>query len=94
MLVRLAMQFDSQIELEKDGERVDGKSILSVMTLGAEQGTQIAIRAIGRDAEEAVRALARLIVGGFAEPGKQSELEEEDAASPEPAGEHDGREQP
>lgn len=72
MLVRLATQFDAQIELEKDGERVDGKSILSVMTLGAEQGTQIAIRAIGHDAEEAVGALARLIDSGFAENGEQS----------------------
>jgi phosphotransferase system HPr (HPr) family protein len=72
MLVRLATQFNADIELEKDGERVDGKSILSVMTLGAEQGTQLAIRAIGPDAEEAVRALARLIVSGFAENGEQS----------------------
>ena len=71
MLVRLARQFEAEIELEKDGERVDGKSILSVMTLGAEQGTKIAIRAIGQDADEAVRALAQLIVSGFTENGEQ-----------------------
>jgi phosphotransferase system HPr (HPr) family protein len=78
MLVRLASQFEAEIELEKDGERVDGKSILSVMTLGAEQGTQIAIRAVGHDAEEAVRSLARLIVSGFAENGQQSAQETAD----------------
>ncbi|SRR5690606_38548371 len=65
--VTVANQFDSEIEVEKAGERVDGKSILSILTLAAAQGTRLIIRARGADAGEAVAALARLIEQGFNE---------------------------
>ena len=65
--VKLAVQFKSKIEVVKAGERVDGKSILSVLTLAAEQGTQLSIEATGHDAEEALEALTGLIESGFAE---------------------------
>jgi phosphotransferase system HPr (HPr) family protein len=67
MLVRLASQFDSRIELIKDGECVDGKSILAVLTLFAVKGTQLSIRATGSDAPDALRALTELFAEGFAE---------------------------
>lgn len=65
MLVRCAQRFDSDIQLVKDGEPVDGKSILSVLTLAAEQGTMISIQARGPDAESAVAALAELFESKF-----------------------------
>lgn len=65
--VTLAKQFASDIEVEKDGERVDGKSILSILTLVAVQGTRLTIRAAGSDAPQAVAALAQLFERGFDE---------------------------
>jgi phosphocarrier protein FPr len=69
MFVRLAVQFASNIEIVKDGEPFDGKSILSLMTLAAEQGTKLVLRARGPDAEAALDALAELFGRGFDEMG-------------------------
>jgi phosphotransferase system HPr (HPr) family protein len=66
--VTLANQFHSHIEIIKDGERVDGKSILSLLTLAAVQGTRLALRATGDDAEQAINALVSLLEQGFDEP--------------------------
>ena len=66
LLVRLAMQFESDVEVIRDGQRVDAKSILNVLTLGAGQGTEITLQAQGVDAQEAVEALVRLIESEFA----------------------------
>ena len=66
LLVRLAMQFESDVEVIRDGQRVDAKSILNVLTLGAGQGTEITLQAQGADAQEAVEALVRLIESKFA----------------------------
>ncbi|MCA9265649.1 MAG: HPr family phosphocarrier protein, partial [Planctomycetales bacterium] len=60
-------QFESQVDVIKDGNRVDGKSILGVLTLVAEQGTDLTIEARGRDAEDALSALAGLVEQGFDE---------------------------
>jgi phosphocarrier protein HPr len=77
MFVRLAMQFESEIVIVQHDERFDGKSILSVMTLAAEQGTELLLQADGPDAEEALEALAELFGRGFdemevSEPAKDS----------------------
>ena len=66
-IVRLASQFASDIEIAKDGQGVNGKSIMGVMMLAAECGSSILIRADGPDAEQAVEALAQLVAGGFGE---------------------------
>ncbi len=66
LLVRLAMQFESDVEVIRDGQRVDAKSILNVLTLGAGQGTEITLQAQGADAQEAIEALVRLIESEFA----------------------------
>lgn len=66
-LVKLANRFASEIWLAKDEVEVNGKSIMGVMMLAAEQGSQMGIRASGDDAEQAVEALAQLVANGFGE---------------------------
>lgn len=65
--VKCASSFGSEISVEKDGQTVDGCSILSLMMLAASQGTEICIRADGEDAGEAAEALAKLVNSGFGE---------------------------
>jgi len=75
MLVNVANQYQSAIEIIRDGESVDGKSILSILTLAAEQGVQLTLRALGDDAEEAVDALAGLFNSGFRGNGDEAQQE-------------------
>jgi phosphotransferase system HPr (HPr) family protein len=65
LLVRLAMQFESEVEVIRDDQCVDAKSILHVLTLGAGQGTEVILQARGADAQQAVEALARLVENDF-----------------------------
>ncbi|MCA9198968.1 MAG: HPr family phosphocarrier protein [Planctomycetales bacterium] len=65
--VRLALSFDASVTIVKDNQQVDGKSILNLLTLGAEQGTQLEIRTSGTDAEQALAALTALVNSGFDE---------------------------
>jgi phosphocarrier protein HPr len=67
LFAKLAATFDSEIQLVRDGEAVDGKSILSIITLAAAQGTRLTLRAEGPDAEVAVTALEQLFQRGFGE---------------------------
>ena len=71
MLSRAAGKFQAQIEIEKDGQSIDCKSIMSILTLGARQGTQLNLRAVGIDAEEAVEVLTQLFDSGFDESGSE-----------------------
>jgi phosphocarrier protein HPr len=66
-VVRLASTFGSEIELECDGQTVNGKSIMGVMMLAAEQGATVHVRATGSDEEVAAQALVDLIATGFGE---------------------------
>jgi phosphotransferase system HPr (HPr) family protein len=65
MLARLASSFESEIELVRDNHRVDAKSILHVLTLGAVQGTELVVEARGSDAADAADALANLVESDF-----------------------------
>ena len=65
LLVREASRYESTIEIIKETERVDAKSILSVLTLGATKGTKLIIEASGPDASEALRALMQMFQEGF-----------------------------
>ena len=65
--VRLAASFRCDLWLEKDGVEVNAKSIMGVMALAAEKGSQLMIRAKGDDADDALTALGDLIAGGFEE---------------------------
>ncbi|MHB1034103.1 MAG: HPr family phosphocarrier protein [Pirellulales bacterium] len=66
LFVKLANQFESKIEVVKDSQRADGKSILSVIALCAEVGSQLMIEATGQDANDALDALGQLVEQGFA----------------------------
>lgn len=63
--VKLASRFESDIRLAKDGDAVNGKSIMGVMTLAAECGAELTLRADGSDAEAAVTALEELVANEF-----------------------------
>ncbi len=65
LFVKLANRFAAVISVTKGSETVDGKSILSILTLGAECGTQLLITATGEDADAALAALTALVRQGF-----------------------------
>jgi phosphocarrier protein HPr len=65
--VRVAEDFDCQIQVVRDDQVVAGTSILGLMLLGAGAGTELVLRAEGADAADAVAALADLIERGFDE---------------------------
>lgn len=65
--VRLAGQFGADITVSRNGIDVDGKSIMGVMMLAAEQGATLRVRAEGDDAAEAVAALVALLERRFDE---------------------------
>jgi phosphocarrier protein HPr len=73
LLVKLANQYQSKIEIVKGHERVDAKSILAIMTLAAVQGTQLVLEADGPDAEPALDALAALFATNFAEDDNENQ---------------------
>jgi phosphotransferase system HPr (HPr) family protein len=60
-----ASKFESKIELVRNDLRIDGKSVLSILTLGAAQGTEVLIEATGADATDAVEVLQELLASGF-----------------------------
>ena len=62
---RLAMSFSSEIEVVRDTLRVDGKSIMHMLTLGGEPGVTLVLEARGPDAQQAVDAIARFVENGF-----------------------------
>ena len=66
-LVKLAGRFQCEIHVSKDGLTVNGKSIMGVLMLAAEQGSHLVLRAEGSDAAQAVDALAALVERGFKE---------------------------
>lgn len=63
--VKTASKFDAEIKLSKNTMEVNGKSILGVMTLAAECGSELVVRAEGTDAEAAVVALAEVLGRDF-----------------------------
>jgi len=71
--VNLASQLDANIEVEKDGNKVCGTSIMGLMMLAAGPGSVLYISAEGKEGPEALEALVNLVETGFGE-----ELAEED----------------
>ena len=74
MFVRVANRFSAKVQIAKDNQFVDGKSILSILTLAASQGTELVIEARGPDAQDAAEALAELVESGFADVADGSQL--------------------
>ena len=66
-IVKTAGRFASNVTIVRDDLEVNGKSIMGVMMLAAECGSQITLRATGDDADEAVEALAQLVAAKFGE---------------------------
>ncbi|HZP42814.1 MAG TPA: HPr family phosphocarrier protein [Candidatus Binatia bacterium] len=67
LLVQTASRFDAEIAIAKDGQTVNGRSIMGVMMLAAEQGSQIHVTATGRQAREALDAIRALVAARFQE---------------------------
>ena len=65
--IQKANEFKSSIWVEKDERRANAKSLLGVLSLGVTGGTDIRIIADGLDENEAVDALSKLVISGFAE---------------------------
>jgi phosphocarrier protein len=67
MIVRTASQFDADVFLQRDNYEINGKSVIGVMTLAAEQGATLTLVVEGEDEDEAAEALAELFEDGFGE---------------------------
>jgi phosphocarrier protein HPr len=65
--VNLSNRFVASVKIVKDGNEIDGKSILGILTLAATQGSEIILLVSGKDEEAAVKALAELINNRFDE---------------------------
>jgi phosphocarrier protein len=66
-LVQTANRFSSDVTIEKDGNEVNGKSIMGLLMLAAPQGSRITVTLSGEDAPEAMRVIGNLINDGFGE---------------------------
>src|SRR2546421_10695521 len=67
MFVRIASRYRSEIWVAKEGEEVNGKSIMGLMMLAAGQGSKLQIRCEGPDADKAIEELEALIKAKFNE---------------------------
>ncbi|MDR2470726.1 MAG: HPr family phosphocarrier protein [Treponema sp.] len=67
LLVQTAKDFECGIFLERGADRINGKSIMGIITLGAAYGSEIKIITDGKDEEKAAEALARLFETKFEE---------------------------
>ena len=65
--VKLAKQYKSDIFVSSKGKKVSAKSMVLILTLGVNQGSEIEISAVGEDEQEAVSVLVGLIEGNFPE---------------------------
>ena len=66
-LVSTASGFSSQVYLERNGNRINGKSIMGVMMLAASQGSEVTIITEGEDEKQALHSLLALVQDGFGE---------------------------
>ena len=65
--VNLANRFKARISVSKENSRVDGKSILGLLTLAAAKGSRLRLAVDGEDEEQALAELAALVRGRFGE---------------------------
>ncbi len=68
LIVQTANKFPCEVLLEKDGQSVNGKSIMGVLMLAAALGTTVTVKADGEQARECADAIAELFEKGFNEP--------------------------
>ncbi|MCK4946771.1 MAG: HPr family phosphocarrier protein [Candidatus Aureabacteria bacterium] len=67
MFVQAANRFNAKVHVMKDGETINGKSIMGVMMLAAAKGTKIKVIAEGEDAQKAIDELGQLFINKFGE---------------------------
>lgn len=67
MIVRTASQYGADFYIRKDGYEINGKSIIGVMTLAAEQGATLTLIFDGDDENQAADAISQLFENGFGE---------------------------
>ena len=61
LFVQVANKFDSRVTVRRDNEKVNGKSIMGILMLGAEKGSSIILEVEGEDAELAISELERIV---------------------------------
>ena len=61
LFVQIANKYESSVTIIKDGQEVNGKSIMGIMTLAAQKGSIIRLKIDGSDAEEAMKDLERVL---------------------------------
>lgn len=66
-IVQIGNEFASNLHIRFDGQEIDGKSILNILTLACPMGSEILLRAEGPDAERLLEAMERLIDDKFGE---------------------------
>ena len=67
LFVQLSSRYSCEVWVERDNLRVNGKSIMGIMMLAAEQGAELHLEAEGEDAQACLDALTALIESGFQE---------------------------
>jgi len=67
MFVKVSSRFRAEVWVEKDGEQVNGKSIMGLMMLAAGQGSKLMVTVEGSDAEKAIQEIEALIQSRFEE---------------------------
>jgi len=67
LLVQTVSRFSSEVKISKDGQVVDGRSIIGLLTLGAAKGSRVRVEAKGNDAEESLKAIEELFGKRFDE---------------------------
>ena len=67
LLVQTANRFEAEVTVSKDGQSVNGRSIMGIMMLAAEQGSSIDVTTSGRQAAEAMDAIRELVDARFNE---------------------------
>ena len=75
LFVQTASRFKCEVHVERDDIRISGKSIMGIMMLAAEQGSQITIETEGEDAEECLDALTGLVASDLETGRSNSNLE-------------------
>ena len=67
MFVKISSRYRAEVWVEKDGERVNGKSIMGLMMLAAGKGSKLQVIAEGQDADKAIAEIKNLIETRFGE---------------------------
>ena len=67
LFVKTANKYQADITVEKDGMQADGKSIIAITTLNVVKNSKIIVKACGKDADQALEELGRLIASNFEE---------------------------